>query len=206
MTRRTTRSSTVARVTLAIFALGGATAVGATVLLSSNIRAVRAWHASLAGGVLLADSGVRFQRGKTDCGETALAMVFDRHGIAAAPALMAPIQWGREPSQIAELSNRSGLRAEVVRGPIDAIDHLLLPIIALRQNHYILVEAIADRDEVVVVDPGIGRIRFPRRALARGWRGFMITFPTDTYHLQSSPSPASPELRSVPQNHKRSLT
>lgn len=205
MTRRTTRSAAVARAALAVFAFVGATAIGATALLSSNIRAVRAWHASRAGGVLLGDSGVRFQRGKTDCGETALAMVFDRRGVAAAPTLMAPTTWGREPSQLAELSTRCGLRAEVVRGPIDAIDHLPLPIIALRQNHYIVVEAVADRDEVVVVDPEIGRIRFPRRALARGWRGFIITFPTDTYHLQSRPSLASPKLRSVPQNQKRSL-
>jgi hypothetical protein len=34
----------------------------------------------------------------------------------------------------------------------------------------------------------------------------MITFPTDTYHLQSRPFSSSPTLRSVPQNHKRSLT
>ncbi|HEY6040136.1 MAG TPA: cysteine peptidase family C39 domain-containing protein, partial [Kofleriaceae bacterium] len=120
------------------------------------------------------------QLSASDCGAACLTMVLAHHGhrrdLASVSAAMGAGTDGARLITIAEVGERHGLCAKAVRLDAAAVDELpAATVLHWRGNHFVVLEAV-ERDEVVIVDPAVGRRRIPRAEFAAAFSGTGIMF------------------------------
>ncbi len=152
-----------------------------TFLVFHNTReSLLAWR---MGGVYLGNQGVRFQTGITNCGPTALQMIFDYYGI---PSTVQEIEQtiglnGKGSTMLAlkEMSGLKGLHAEGWRlTPKDFLNIPFPAILFIHDDHYVVADSIWN-DNIFVRDPAIGRWKISKRKLMQIWKGEILLFKRD---------------------------
>jgi ABC-type bacteriocin/lantibiotic exporter with double-glycine peptidase domain len=153
-------------------------------VLASRQRVVREVRAWALGGTLLSDDGVLFQSNDANCGHTAVMMVLLHHGVTVPLSLLQEARTaavGLAVADVAERAERAGLPGTILHVPRDclierAFEALPLPAIALVGTHFIVLETPPVDGAVTVIDPGIGRMRWPVERLAKEWRSAVVAF------------------------------
>ena len=168
---------------LLLLALLASLVLAVTIIQGSHARWVRAFYASALGAELLPDDGIELQKGRSDCGPAALEHVLKMSGLSVDVGRVHPPpggeRWGVSAGTLAAMSRRAGLAADVRAVDIDAIDRVVLPVIAVLGTHFVVIEAHAGPDAFRVFDPSLGRLKLPRRSLANDWRGVVIAFSSE---------------------------
>jgi ABC-type bacteriocin/lantibiotic exporter with double-glycine peptidase domain len=124
-------------------------------------------------------AGAIMQRGSSDCGAAALAMVLRSRGRPVAIEQVSQmLLW--TPGGVSMLSLRCAaeslnFQARAFRTSSIRLDSVLMPaILFIRGNHYVVIDSIIDDQRVVLRDPAIGRIQIPLERLERVWRGEVL--------------------------------
>jgi ABC-type bacteriocin/lantibiotic exporter with double-glycine peptidase domain len=131
------------------------------------------------GGEYLDSSGVVLQKSSNDCGAAALKMVFDHYN------MIRPLNdWteelidrpeGTSMLRLKEVAEKWGLRADGWRISIQDLETIPLPSIALMtRSHYVVIESIQDSENLVYVDPSIGRMRINKSQFLSKTHGEML--------------------------------
>ena len=136
--------------------------------------------AAITGVEALGFDGVVRQRGRSDCGAAALAMVlasFDRPVPVELLEDELPIgPRGTSMLALRDSAARHGLEATGWRVSWAHLASVPLPAIAFVDGDHFVVVLRADASMVELADPSRGRLRLSRRAFARRWRGEILTF------------------------------
>ncbi len=134
------------------------------------------------------------QHDQRDCGAAALATVVKQHGldigIGRVRELAGTDRVGTSLLGLVEASERLGLRAKAVRGPLEALPGIPVPAIAhvvtaQGLSHFVVLHRVRKKD-VLVADPGRGIVTLSLAEFAKIWKGYLLLL---------VPTPA---LRSVP--------
>lgn len=150
------------------------------------------------------------QLAASDCGAACLAMVLAHHGhrrdLASLSDAMGSGADGARLITVAEVGERHGLRAQAVRLEAEAIDALpAATVLHWRGNHFVVFETVV-RDEIVILDPAVGRRRLTRAEFAAAFSGTgLVLEPGPDFQTGDfAPSPWRP-LASVLRDHRRPL-
>ncbi len=166
-----------ARIALALATIIGVSLPILGSVMRSDWRVVRKLRARWRGATLLSDNGVRLQRDRTNCGQTALRSALELlHRPIPRPWLLAPREIGLSLDEIIDLSVQEGTPARQVRGGVEVLDSVQLPAVALVGTHYVTVAHRITGGGFIVLDPGIGRLLVSRDYLQQDWRGFLVVF------------------------------
>lgn len=176
MNRRLVRWCSLA---VASLALGVALTV-ATTRLATPVLDRLAWLASRDPSASSAGEVIR-QRGRSDCGAAALAMILDHYGIkwTSLDELETALHTRSEGTSLAALklvAEERGLLSQGLRLDVEALDRLPMPAIAhVHRSHFVVVRRLGG-GQLVVDDPALGRLRMSATAFDRAWDGVILTF------------------------------
>ncbi|WP_185811005.1 cysteine peptidase family C39 domain-containing protein [Rhizobium sp. AQ_MP] len=120
------------------------------------------------------------QSAVTECGLTALAIIFAWHGVDVPLEKLrheiGSSRLGLTARQLLELARRYDFDTKAYRRDIDQLATLPRPFIAhSRFIHFVVVEDVSDR-HVVVNDPARGPLRLTLEEFARDFTGVALTF------------------------------
>ena len=164
---------------LAVASLALAAVVVAGARLAAPALDRLAWLASRDPSASSAGEVIR-QRGRSDCGAAALAMVFNHHGIewrtlAELETALRTRSDGASLAALKEAAEERGLLSQGLRSDVEALRRLPMPAIAhVHRSHFVVVRRTGDR--LVVDDPAIGRLQMSEAAFDRVWDGVILTF------------------------------
>ncbi len=142
------------------------------------LKRVLAWW---KGAEYLGIEGVIRQSTPTDCGVACLQMVFQEKGInAPAEAIRRAAGTTSRGTSILGLqlaARHFGLEASAwVLSERDFIN-APRPLIALvNDSHFVVVSSLDSRQELIVLDPSLGKLRYELRSFRKRWRGEAIIF------------------------------
>ncbi|HSR52693.1 MAG TPA: cysteine peptidase family C39 domain-containing protein [Acidobacteriota bacterium] len=154
-------------------------ALGSVVLLGTLIedpqafRRIRAWR---MGARFEGLEQVVLQAGISDCGPAALCMVLRHHGLRVSLGELtrqaAPGPRGVRMGVLRSLAERHGLIAECRRLRPAQLSRVPLPaVVFFERGHFVVLEGISPEGTLEVLDPALGRLRFPPSAFERSWKG-----------------------------------
>lgn len=120
------------------------------------------------------------QSALTECGLTALAIIFAWHGVDVSLERLrneiGSSRLGLTARQLLELARRYDFEAKACRREIDQLATLPLPFIAhSRFIHFVVVEHVSDQ-HVTINDPASGPQRLTIEEFARDFTGIALTF------------------------------
>ncbi|MGC4408186.1 MULTISPECIES: cysteine peptidase family C39 domain-containing protein [Rhizobium] len=120
------------------------------------------------------------QSALTECGLTALAIIFAWHGLAVSLERLrneiGSSRLGLTARQLLELARRYDFETKACRREIDQLATLPLPFIAhYRFIHFVVVEHVTDQ-HVTINDPASGPQRLTIEEFARDFTGIALTF------------------------------
>ncbi|HEY0151259.1 MAG TPA: cysteine peptidase family C39 domain-containing protein [Longimicrobium sp.] len=138
--------------------------------------AVAWWY----GGDYEGREGVEMQRGESDCGIAALAMVMKHHRRRAEleGERRGVLKRGEGLSllEMQGIAARHGLAAKGWRMDLPALARAPLPAVAHFEDHYVVVDRVLPDGTVHVRDPGVGRVVLSAADFARLWTGNVLVF------------------------------
>ncbi|HEX8672250.1 MAG TPA: cysteine peptidase family C39 domain-containing protein [Longimicrobium sp.] len=138
--------------------------------------AVAWWY----GGDYEGRDGVEMQRGESDCGIAALAMVMKHHHqpaeLEAERRAVLDRDEGLTLLEMKGIAARHGLAAQGWRMDMRALARAPLPAVAHFEDHYVVVDRVLPDGTVHVRDPGVGRVVLPAADFARLWTGNVLVF------------------------------
>lgn len=120
------------------------------------------------------------QGGRSDCGASALRMVFSHHGIegASLDELETALQVRSDGTSLLALSQvaeERGLLSRGLRLNVQDLGNVPMPAIAhVHGNHFVVVRQAGE--QMTVDDPEIGRLRMSAKTFDRAWSGIVLTF------------------------------
>lgn len=157
---------------------GGALVVGVTLAVPPEPVA-RLWTWSV-GGDYRGRTGVRLQRGASDCGVAALMMVLeDRRRTPRLEGVRLRVlerDRGLSLLEMQSIAADHGLRATGWRLDFEGLAGAPLPAIAHYDDHYVVVDRVEPDGTVRIRDPSIGRVDLPRDSFVKLWTGNVLLF------------------------------
>lgn len=165
---------------LSFAAVAGAGATGTWASRSPTPVPVSVAAAWWYGGNYAGREGVEMQRGESDCGVAALAMVLKHHGRGAGldEERRGVLERGEGLTllEMQRISERYGVVAQGWRMNMRALARAPLPAVAHFEDHYVVVDRVLPDGTVHMRDPGIGRVVLPAADFARLWTGNVLVF------------------------------
>jgi hypothetical protein len=132
------------------------------------------------GAKYLGKEGVLLQKKNNDCGPAVLKMIFDYFKI---PATLSEIskkvlrKRGSTMLSLKEMAELKGLKAEGWRLSFNDLKKINLPAIAfIEGNHFVVISRITVNGEIIVLDPAIGKLKYPLPKFKNIWRGEVLIF------------------------------
>ncbi len=163
-----------ATILVAISFLAAALQIIVTFVTSENIyRNSAAW---LKGAEYEGTEGVILQTRTMNCGPAALKMVLGGLGIdrelTDIEAMIGLDETGSSLFDLMKYAESQGVHAEAWRLTIDDLEDKSLPaIVFIEGDHFAVLDHITQRDEVILRDPAIGRLRMSKGTFERIWQG-----------------------------------
>ena len=147
-------------------------AVSITLAITSP-AAARPLLALAIGGTYQGSEGVRFQRGFTDCGVSALEMVFVHHRVPTdslepVRTMVTVRDSGLTMLEMRDIAVAHGLSAEGMRMNLAALQQARLPSIASFPDHWVVVDRVTP-ERVEIRDPSIGRVTLSHERFLSQW-------------------------------------
>jgi len=133
------------------------------------------------GGEYLGSKGVILQDKRNNCGPAALKMVFDHYGISSTLAEIESkvglTQEGTSMLALKEMAELKGLKAEGWRFTLEDFLKAPMPaIVFVHGDHFAVVDSVTDREELVMRDPALGKLKLAAKRLPRIWNGETLVF------------------------------
>lgn len=157
----------------------GATATCAATRAPTPVPVARAlvWW---IGGDYRGREGVEMQRGGSDCGVAALAMVLRHHHrstrLDSVREHVLERDAGLSLLEMQGIARRHGLSATGWRMDMAALARAPLPVVAHLEDHYVVVDQVRGDGTVQIRDPGIGRVELSSARFSRLWTGHVLLF------------------------------
>ena len=135
--------------------------------------------ATLQGFEYLGPAGTRLQRHPRSCGPAAMEIVFKHNGVDVSleslEGQMMDQPGGTSMRRMKAVAETHGFPARARRVTLAELPRIPLPSIALfKRKHYIVVEAHAPDDALIIIDPCIGRCRVPAAKFLRDCDGELL--------------------------------
>ncbi len=134
------------------------------------------------------------QHDQMDCGAAVLATVSRFYGkkvdIAQFRPLVHVTREGATMAGIKKGARAAGFTAMGLYAPLKALRKLQMPLIALMQYHYIVVNEITDT-EVIVSDPAVGNLRHSHESFAREFsKNILVLKPNPSFQNLAEADPS----------------
>jgi ABC-type bacteriocin/lantibiotic exporter with double-glycine peptidase domain len=126
--------------------------------------------------VFLGRDGVVMQKSQNDCGVASMKNVLHHFGKpdTDVDTLFSPNENGVNLLEIKQALISRGLTANGYKTVMNEITSLPFPMIAhINKNHFVVIES-ADDKTVQIIDPSVGRMRYPKGAFEDKWDGVVL--------------------------------
>jgi ATP-binding cassette subfamily B protein len=138
------------------------------------------WALNLQTPKFLGREGVVLQEHKNDCGIAAVKNVLQQLKVSfeGLDTLLYASDYASESGvNLLEIKNAlqaKGLRATGYKTTINDLPTLQTPMIAhFNKNHFVVIETVSE-SELVVIDPAIGKLNYPKKAFEARWEGIVL--------------------------------
>jgi len=121
---------------------------------------------------------VHYQTEAAECGLACLSMIMAYHGrssdLSSLRQLWPVSMKGLTFTQLAEMSEESDMTARPLRLELEELDQLATPcILHWRLDHFVVLERVRS-DEIVIVDPAVGRQRLKMPEVSKRFSGVAL--------------------------------
>ncbi len=134
------------------------------------------WALNLQTPKFLGREGVILQTHKNDCGIAAVKNILQQFRISSEglDTLLYASESGVNLLEIKNALQAKGLCATGYKTTINDLSTLQTPMIAhFNKNHFVVIESIGE-NELVVIDPAIGKLCYPKKAFEAKWGGIIL--------------------------------
>ncbi len=134
------------------------------------------WTLNLQTPRFLGSNGVILQKHKNDCGIAAVKNVLQQFRISedGIDTLLCESESGVNLLEMKKALLAKGLRATGYKTTCAELHSLPAPMIAhFNKNHFVVIESVGE-NELVIIDPAIGRLNYPKKAFETKWEGIVL--------------------------------
>lgn len=121
------------------------------------------------------------QHDQMDCGAACLAMILKFYGktisISRLRGMLGVSIDGSSVADLERVGTAMGMECAAVEVDLTNLEGLRLPAIALMEHHFVVVFNV-EEDEVLICDPGVGRLRISHEEFSRSYSGITLLFKT----------------------------
>ncbi len=137
-------------------------------------------YVQLYGGRFIDTQNVIFQEEENDCGIAALAMILKHFDITKETkylrkkARLSDI--GMTMAMCAEIAKKEGLKVKALYADWGILSICSPPLLTLVKNsHYVIIDKV-DSNRIIVRDPAVGRVIYPKTTWEKIWNGRILIF------------------------------
>jgi ABC-type bacteriocin/lantibiotic exporter with double-glycine peptidase domain len=134
------------------------------------------WVLNLQTPKFIGRDGVILQTHKNDCGIAAVKNVLQQFRISSdgLDTLLYASESGVNLLEIKNTLHAKGLYARGYKTTINELSKLPTPMIAhFNKNHFVVIESVSE-SELVIIDPAIGKLNYPKKAFEARWEGIVL--------------------------------
>lgn len=134
------------------------------------------WVLNLQTPKFIGRDGVILQTHKNDCGIAAVKNILQQFRISrdGLDTLLHASESGVNLLEIKNALQAKGLCATGYKTTINDLSTLPTPMIAhFNKNHFVVIESVSE-SELVVIDPAIGKLNYPKKAFEARWEGIVL--------------------------------
>lgn len=135
--------------------------------------------AHLMGAEFWGTEGVVLQKGKNDCGPASLMMIFDYYGVKSDLNKISNKilkNHGTSMFSLKQMAENKGMQAHGRQLTFKDFLNLKKPLIAfVLNNHYVVVSENSESN-ITVLDPSIGKLKYPFEEFKKIWNGEVLIF------------------------------
>jgi ABC-type bacteriocin/lantibiotic exporter with double-glycine peptidase domain len=132
------------------------------------------------GAEYLGKTGVIIQKTENDCGPAVLKMILDYYKIPSTSEELRKrllIRNGTTMLNLQYIARLKGLEAQGWRYAFNDLTKLKLPVIAfVKRKHYVVITGITKNQDIIVLDPEIGKLKYSHKRFNKIWKGETLIF------------------------------